>query len=100
MAQTASSYQSGRLTGKYWLLLLLRRERGTSLLQPSLEGLVPVRYRTAPMRGEIMCYMIQVQFRVFKETVGPLKESAVWVQEKYHPRRFVVHNLYCIVSLV
>jgi len=29
----------------------------------------------------------EVQFKVFKETVGPLKESAVWVQEKYHPRR-------------
>ena len=28
-----------------------------------------------------------VQFRVFKENVGPLKESAVWVNEKYHPRR-------------
>ena len=42
---------------------------------------------------------MQVQFRVFKETVGPLKESAVWVQEKYHPRRFVGQNLYCIVSL-
>ena len=30
-----------------------------------------------------------VQFRVFKENVGPLKESAVWVNEKYHPRRLV-----------
>jgi len=29
----------------------------------------------------------EVQFRVFKENVGPLKESAVWVNEKYHPRR-------------
>jgi len=29
----------------------------------------------------------EVQFRVFRETAGPLKESAVWVQEKYHPRR-------------
>ena len=47
MAQTASSYQSGRRTGKYWLLLPLRRARGTSSLQPSPEGLVPVRYRTA-----------------------------------------------------
>jgi len=28
-----------------------------------------------------------VQFRIFKENVGPLKESAVWVNEKYHPRR-------------
>lgn len=28
-----------------------------------------------------------VQFKVFKENVGPLKESAVWVNEKYHPRR-------------
>jgi len=28
-----------------------------------------------------------VQFRTFKENVGPLKESAVWVNEKYHPRR-------------
>ena len=28
-----------------------------------------------------------VQFRIFRENVGPLKESAVWVQEKYHPRR-------------
>jgi len=28
-----------------------------------------------------------VQFRVFKENVGPLKETAVWFNEKYHPRR-------------
>ena len=28
-----------------------------------------------------------VQFRIFRENVGPLKESAVWVNEKYHPRR-------------
>ena len=28
-----------------------------------------------------------VQFRIFRENVGSLKESAVWVQEKYHPRR-------------
>jgi len=28
-----------------------------------------------------------VQFRIFKENVGPLKESATWVQEKYNPRR-------------
>ena len=31
----------------------------------------------------------EVQFRCYKEAVGPLKESAVWVQEKYHPRRLV-----------
>lgn len=29
----------------------------------------------------------EVKFRVFRETAGPLKESAVWVQEKFHPRR-------------
>ena len=28
-----------------------------------------------------------VQVRIFTENVGPLKESAVWVNEKYHPRR-------------
>jgi exocyst complex component 2 len=28
-----------------------------------------------------------VQFKVFKENVGPLKETAVWFNEKYHPRR-------------
>ena len=28
-----------------------------------------------------------VQFRIFRENVGPLKESAVWMNEKYHPRR-------------
>jgi exocyst complex component 2 len=34
-----------------------------------------------------------VQFKVFKENVGPLKESAVWVNEKYHPRRHVINFL-------
>lgn len=28
-----------------------------------------------------------VQLRVFKESVGPLKEVAVWTQEKYFTRR-------------
>jgi len=28
-----------------------------------------------------------VQFRIFRENAGPLKESAVWINEKYHPRR-------------
>ena len=28
-----------------------------------------------------------VQLRVFKESVGPLKEVAAWTQEKYYPRR-------------
>ncbi len=28
-----------------------------------------------------------VQLKVFKETVGPLKEVAVWTQEKYYTRR-------------
>ena len=42
-----------------------------------------------------LTWPLQVQFRVFKETVGPLKESAVWVQEKYHPRRFPFILVYC-----
>jgi len=28
-----------------------------------------------------------VQFKIFKENVGPMKETAVWVNEKYNPRR-------------
>ena len=96
MGQTACSYQSGKLTGRFLHLPQPRRGKGISLLPPNRVELDHVRCDLSLSQNlRYLTWPLQVQFRVFKETVGPLKESAVWVQEKYHPRRFPFILVYC-----